>query len=687
MSGVKKILIVAAALVVLVAGDGCAADGPAPSMPVKAPTTNQPDQWDGFYIGTHLGYAGGHSGWRADGIGAPTAALSGSIDLFNTFDAFKGTGSYFSGFQAGYNYLLPSRLFLGIEADISFPNMIGGTNTMIAPSIGQATYAETVQMFGTLRARLGVVRDHWLFYATAGFAWSYDELTRTQEVGTPIGGTAGPGAVEQLFKLRAGWAAGAGIEFPVFPHWTAKFEYLFAGFDHHPAIFGAGAQRIESDLALHTLRAGLNYRFDSTTAEGFRLLPPSLDAGNWSIHAQSTYLHQYVFPFRDPFRGQNSLIPNQGRETWDVTLYAGFRLWQGGELWINPEIDQGFGLSGTDGVAGFTSGEAYKVGQSVPYARMQRYFIRQTIDLGGEKEKIEPDINQLGGTQSADRLVFTVGKYGVPDIFDGNKYAHDPRKDFMNWALIDTAIFDYAADAWGYTYGAAAEWYQGPWTLRAGVFDLSIVPNSTDLDPTFRQFQLLAEIERRYDFWGQPGKVAVTGFLTRGRMGRFSDAVRLAEVTGEPADIEAVRRYRSRSGVSFNMEQQLVENVGFFARAGFASGGVEPYEFTDVDRTAAAGVSLSGKGWGRPDDTFGFAGVINTISDEHKAFLNAGGLGILIGDGKLPNPGSERIIETYYSFPIWDLKMTFDYQLIMNPGYNRDRGPASVIGTRVRTQF
>src|SRR5262249_60669697 len=157
--------------------------------------------------------------------------------------------------------------------------------------------------------------------------------------------------------------------------------------------------------------------------------------------------------------------------------------------------------------------------------------------------------------------------------------------------------------------------------------------------------------------------------------------------TGEPGGAEAVRRHRGGSGVSLNMEQQLVENVGFFAGAGFASGGVEPYEFTDVDRTMAAGVSLSGKAWGRTDDTFGFAGVINTISDEHKAFLNAGGLGILIGDGKLPNPGSERIIETYYSFPILDLKMTFDYQLIMNPGYNRDRGPASVIGTRVRTQF
>jgi len=31
--------------------------------------------------------------------------------------------------------------------------------------------------------------------------------------------------------------------------------------------------------------------------------------------------------------------------------------------------------------------------------------------------------------------------------------------------------------------------------------------------------------------------------------------------------------------------------------------------------------------------------------------------------------------------------MTFDYQFITNPAYNRDRGPVSVIGTRLRAQF
>jgi len=93
------------------------------------------------------------------------------------------------------------------------------------------------------------------------------------------------------------------------------------------------------------------------------------------------------------------------------------------EIWINPEVDQGFGLSNTFGVAGYPSGEAFKLGKVDPYVLIQRGFLRQTIDLGGEKEKLEPDLNQLGGLQTADRVVLTVGKYSVVDIFDTNKYA------------------------------------------------------------------------------------------------------------------------------------------------------------------------------------------------------------------------------------------------------------------------
>jgi hypothetical protein len=126
-------------------------------------------------------------------------------------------------------------------------------------------------------------------------------------------------------------------------------------------------------------------------------------------------------------------------------------------------------------------------------------------------------------------------------------------------------------------------------------------------------------------------------------------------------------------GVSMNLEQEVTSDLGVFMRAGWANGNIEPYEYTDIDRTLAAGLSLNGKQWGRPDDTFGLAGIVNDISNVHQEFLNDGGLGILVGDGMLPHPGSEQIIETYYAFPVLAATFTLDYQFIVNPAYNRDR--------------
>lgn len=410
---------------------------------------------------------------------------------------------------------------------------------------------------------------------------------------------------------------------------------------------------------------------------------------SWAIHGQATFVLQANAPFRSPYQGPNSLDHrSHAKETFDLTLYAGVRPWSGAEIWVNPEIDQGFGLSDTLGVAGFPSGEAYKVGKVNPYAKLPRWFLRQTIDLGGKIEKVDADLNQLACNQTANRLVLTVGKFGVVDVFDTNKQAHDPRSDFLNWTILDAGTFDYAANAWGYTYGAAAELYTGQWTLRGGLFALSDVPNSEKLDSSFEQNELVGEIEHRHSVGGEPGNVKITFFRNRGRMGRFEDAIRLAGLTGQPADIAAVRRMQSRAGVSFNLEQQLSKEASIFVKGGAANGNIEPYEFTDVDRTIASGVTLKGSAWGRSDDTLAIAGVINGISRVHQQFLNAGGLGILIGDGRLPHPGPEQIVEAYYDLAVIKaLHVTLDYQFINHPGYNRDRGPVSVGALRLHAQF
>ena len=422
------------------------------------------------------------------------------------------------------------------------------------------------------------------------------------------------------------------------------------------------------------------------TAEEAAQIEPEM----WAIHGQMTVVTQGHPGFSAAFSGPNSLKSTaQVRETVDATLYTGIRPWRGAELWVNPEIDQGFGLSATLGVAGFPSGEAYKVGAWNPYPRIPRVFLRQTIDLGGEAERLDPGLNQLGGTQTANRLVFTLGKFSVVDVFDTNKYAHDPRGDFLNWSIIETGTFDYAADAWGYTYGAAAEWYQDWWTIRSGLFNLSKIPNSKALETAvFDQYQFDQEFEERHDLFGEPGKVEVLGFLSHGRMGSYTEATQIASQSGMPADIAAVRRGHNRSGVSLNLEQQIAEDFGVFARAGWSQGRLEAFDFTDIDKTVSFGLSVHGKRWDRPDDTVGLAFAVNDASAAAKRFFAAGGLGILVGDGRLLRSGPESIVEAYYNFAVFKgAALTLDYQFVNNPAYNRDRGPVSIFGIRAHAEF
>jgi high affinity Mn2+ porin len=408
----------------------------------------------------------------------------------------------------------------------------------------------------------------------------------------------------------------------------------------------------------------------------------------FAIHGQLTYVEQETDSFKAPYRGPNSLSPDSGRETVDATLFIGSRLWPGAEGWIVPEIDQGFGLDDTLGVAGFPSGAAYKVGKDEPYLRLPRAFVRQTVNVGGAVEAVEAAADQLGGSRSADRWVLTVGKFAVTDIFDTNQYAHDPRSDFLNWAAIDAGTFDYAADAWGFTVGAAAERYLGSWTLRAGVFDLSDIPNSPHLEPGFHEFQIDAEIEKRYELFGQTGRVLVTGFDSRARMALLDQAIALAEATGTTPNPAMVRQYRGRLGVSLDLEQPLSPDLGVFARVGKAAGNVEVYEFADIDRSIQAGAAIDGRRWHRAGDTIGVSVIDNGISAVREQYLNAGGLGILVGDGRLPHPGAEQIIETYYSFAArtW-AHLSLDYQWVKNPGYNTDRGPVSIFAVRLHAQF
>lgn len=687
--------LLAAACCTLVGSTAAVAADLAPSLPLKAPAAAQLYDWNGFYVGGHTGLTTGNSNWTANATAPGAPAVSGSLSMYQSPNAFYESGSWFVGAQAGYDYMLQNRLVFGVVVDASFPTFpdpnglsTGGVTRFTSSTLGAASYGETVLSSGTVRGRIGYAFGNWLVFGSGGLAWTYNQQTLTRLATDDS---------ESPYLWRLGWTAGVGVEVPVTPSWTVSAEYLWTGYPSKTVDYKWSGQHIASDLTTQQVRLGLNYRFDDPSRPA-AVAPSRFAAGlsdSFAVHGQATLTEQAHTSFRSPYEGTNSMSGKaEGRETFDTSLAVGVKLWRDAEFWFNPEIDQGYGFANTHGAAGFPTAESYKLGSTYPYARVQRAFLRQTINLGGETEKVDEDFTQFAGTRSTDRLVLTAGRFGINDIFDTNRYANNPKVDFLNWSVINAGTFDYAGDGWGYTFGAAAEWYTGRWTLRAGVFDLSNTPAGGDsptayaLDPTFKQFQMVGELEERHELWGQPGKIKLTGFLSRGRAGTYDAAVAQALATGQSADITAVRSYASRPGISLNLEQQINEHFGVFMRAGWADGKVEPWDFTDIDQTVSGGVSINGRSWGRPDDTVGIAGVVNGISDSHVAFLKAGGLGILIGDGQLTNYRTEKILEAYYSYALTaSTRLTFDYQFIANPAYNCDRGPVNVFAGRVHWQF
>lgn len=261
--------------------------------------------------------------------------------------------------------------------------------------------------------------------------------------------------------------------------------------------------------------------------------------GEWSTHYQYTFIDQGHPAFRSPYSGPNSLNPgNRSRETMTATAYLGRTLWDGGALYLNPELGQGFGLSRTTGLAGFPNGEAQKSGSHAPKPYIARLYLAQTIGLGGEQETVEDDLNQIAGTRDLSRITLYAGKLAVNDLFDTNSYAHDPRNDFMNWAVWEGGAYDYAADQRGYTDGAAAELNQKEWAFRLGAFLEPKRSNDRNLDTRMLQrggYQ--AELEERYELLGEAGKLRLLGFVNRSLAGSYRQALSIPDL-----DIAATRK-------------------------------------------------------------------------------------------------------------------------------------------------
>lgn len=434
-------------------------------------------------------------------------------------------------------------------------------------------------------------------------------------------------------------------------------------------------------------------------AEGEALFP-ALDhlqhqgeAEGWLLHGQATFVEQGHPGFRSPYRGANSMQarPMQ-RNTFSADLILGRRLWEGAEVVLNPQVIRGFGLSGTRGAAAFPNGEAFRVGSETPAGFIPRAFFRQTIGLSADQVAQDTDPLRFAGTVARERVTITAGKFAVFDIFDDNRYAHDPRSQFLNWAFVSAGAFDWVNDAKGYTNGLALEWDNGEWGLRTAAFQVARRINSLSLDPQpGRGHQLLWQLDHFHEIGGRPGAVRLIAGYSRTRSSRWND---LVANDVEATLVQPQGRYAAKRMAVLNLEQELAEGVGVFARLSWNDGRTQQWMYSEMDRAASAGLVLDGALWGRgaetlhsAGDTVGLAVNVAGLSAPHRRFTEAGGVGFLIGEGRL-RYRPEVALESYYDRHIsHGLHAALNFQLIANPAYNADRGPIALLGLRLRSAF
>jgi high affinity Mn2+ porin len=420
--------------------------------------------------------------------------------------------------------------------------------------------------------------------------------------------------------------------------------------------------------------------------EAVKIETPPAKPPWYSAHVQTTIISQGNWLFPSPYEGQNSFLSQQQMRTSETaTLFLAARLWQGTEIIFNPEIAGGQGLSDVFGMAGYPNGEITRVGRVEPTPYIARLYLRQTFELGGEWEKLEDAPNQVAGHRDQNRLTISVGRLPATDGFDDNRYSHDPRTQFMNWGLMYNAAWDYPANVRGYNYGLTVELNQPVWAIRWGVWQEPVVANGAELDSDISQALGQAiELEYRYDLGGLAGRLRLLAFLNRAHMGDYREALEMMPVN---PDITATRQYRYKYGFGLNVQQEVTRDLGLFARLGWDDGHTETWAFTECDRTASIGMLLNGRQWQRPQDQVGLGLLVNGLSMDHRHYLAAGGLGFELGDGQL-NYGFETIIETFYN---WEVRkgiyVALDFQEVWNPGYNRDRGPVSILAMRVHFEF
>jgi hypothetical protein len=432
---------------------------------------------------------------------------------------------------------------------------------------------------------------------------------------------------------------------------------------------------------------------------------------SWNAYGQSTYISSWKPRFSAPYTNANgstnSLVPDAERSfTYSLTLFLGLRTWPGGEIYLVPEMIAELPFSQLHGIGGAIQNfELQKTGAETPQIYRSRTFLRQTFGLGGARIEKTSDPMQLATVVDARRLVVTAGTFTVLDVFDRNTVTSDPHQTFFNMAFMTHAAWDFAADARGYSLGAAAELYWDDWALRIGRMAPPKDPNVLALDLALdKRYSDTFELEHDHVLFGKAGAVRLLAYRNYEVTGRFDEAI--AALQADPSknaaactgynygsrnagapDLCWVRRPNTKVGVGINLEQHVTDDIGFFFRGMYSDGRTEVDAFDPADRSMTFGAVAKGAAWHRPFDVAGVGSGMSFVSDVHARYLAMGGVDGFVGDGHL-RQAAEGVLEGFYSVNLFKaLWLSGDYQYLWNPGFNADRGPVHIFGARAHAEF
>ena len=431
---------------------------------------------------------------------------------------------------------------------------------------------------------------------------------------------------------------------------------------------------------------------DDSSSDVPTTLFPHFESDRIWLSGQANIITQWHPAFRSPYRGPNSLSPQaQDASSRVLTLLTGLRINGTTEFLFDVQETGGHGIGEALGMAGFTNLDVVRnpTLSKAPY--VARLMWHQIIPLGAEKAASERTPLSLFKELPVRRLEIRFGKFSLADFFDLNTYGSDSNLQFLNWTLDNNGAYDYAADTRGFTYAAMVEYDNRHWAARFAEALMPKVANGINLDADLgRAHSENVEFELHHSFLPRrEAVVRLLGYANHANMGIYSVAIDnfLAGRTPTPEITAHPLQTTTKYGFGANVEQPLADWLGIFARWGWNEGRHESYAYTEVDETVQVGAGAQGSRWKRKLDRAGLAFISNGISREHQEYLALGGVGFLLGDGRL-NYGRENIVETYYTLHVWrGIFTALDAQYVDHPGYNRDRGPVFAPALRLHVEF